>query len=187
MANIDTFKSRITGGGARPNQFKVLMTFPDIATTGSTAAGQSNSANSLMDDLSFLCSATSLPGQTLGTTKVKFRGRELKLAGDSRTFEDWEITVINDSDFNIWNAFEKWMNAINNMSDNTGVTNTTLYQSRASVIQLDRDGNPLKTFTFIGCFPVKTADIDLDYESDNVLEKFDVTLAYQWYETSLTT
>ena len=185
MANIDTFKSRITGGGARPNQFKVLMTFPDIATTGAGAPG--TSGTSLMDDLSFLCSATSLPGQTIGTTSVKFRGRELKLAGDSRTFADWDITVINDSDFKIWNAFEKWMNAINNMSDNTGVTNTSLYQSTAEVIQLDRDGEPLKTMRFIGCFPVKTADIALDYDTENTVEKFDVTLAYQWYETSLTT
>ena len=187
MANINDFKSRLTGGGARPNQFKVMLTFPDVATANAGGGAPGTSGKQLMDDLSFLCTSSSLPGQTIGTTAVKFRGRELKLAGDSRTFKDWEISVLNDSDFKIWNAFETWMNAINNMSDNTGVTNTRLYQSTGEVIQLDRDGNPLKTMKFIGCFPTTTGDIALDYDTENTVEKFDVTLAYQWFETTLTT
>ena len=186
MANIDTFKSRFTGGGARANQFKVLMTFPDVATTGGGGPPGASSTK-LMDDLSFLCKSSKLPGQSIGVTPVKFRGRTLKLAGDSREFTDWDLDIYNDTNFELFNAFEKWLNAINNMSDNSGVIDTSLYQSTAEVIQLDRDGEPLKTMKFIGCWPTKTADIALDYETENALEKFDVTLAYQWYETSLTT
>ena len=75
MANINEFKSRLKGGGARANQFKVTLPFPGYSSVGGETS-----------DLSFLCTATSLPGQSLGTVAVQFRGRLLKLAGDSRTF-----------------------------------------------------------------------------------------------------
>ena len=34
MANIDDFKARLKGGGARLNQFKVTMPFPGFAAVG---------------------------------------------------------------------------------------------------------------------------------------------------------
>ena len=182
MANITEFKSRLSGGGVRPNQFKVRLSFPDVVTTGQAAAGSNPGGDILMEDLSFLCEATTLPGQTIGTTKVKFRGRELKLAGDSRTFEDWGIDVLMDTDFKLYDAFTNWMNAINNLADNTGVISTDLYQAEGDVIQMDRDGNPLKTIKFIGMFPIKINDIELDYKSENIIETFHVDFSYQWYE-----
>jgi len=181
MANITEFKSRLSGGGVRPNQFKVRLSFPDVATAGAGASG-----TSLMDDLSFLCEASTLPGQTIGKTTVKFRGRELKLAGDSRTFEDWGIDVLMDTDFKLYDAFTNWMNAINNLADNTGVINTELYQATGDVIQMDRDGKPLKTIKFIGMFPNKLGDIELDYKTENQIQTFTVDFSYQWYEYSST-
>ena len=47
---------------------------------------------------------------TVGMINVPFRGRELKVAGE-RTFENWVVTVINDEDFKLRTAFEKWANA----------------------------------------------------------------------------
>ena len=87
MPNINDFKSRLRGGGARANQFKVTLPFPGYAAVGGETS-----------DLAFLCTATGIPGQTLGSVAVDFRGRKLQLAGD-RTFEDWTITVLNDTDF----------------------------------------------------------------------------------------
>ena len=70
---------------------------------------------------------------------VPFRGRNLKVAGD-RTFDVWTITVINDVDFNIRTAFEKWMNMINKHDDNTPVLlNPGQYQTDAYVYQLGRN------------------------------------------------
>ena len=34
MANINEFKSRLKGGGARANQFKVTMPFPGYSSVG---------------------------------------------------------------------------------------------------------------------------------------------------------
>ena len=66
MANIDTFKANLIGGGARPNQFRVTINSP----TG-IAIGLDNASTS------FLCKATKLPGQTLGEIPVPFRGRSI--------------------------------------------------------------------------------------------------------------
>ena len=55
-----------------------------------------------------------LPASNINVIDVPFRGRNLKIAGD-RTFDVWTITVINDTDFLIRNAFERWMNESTNM------------------------------------------------------------------------
>ena len=98
MASIDDFKSNLIGGGARANQYRVVMTTPTTITTGLDAVRTQ-----------FLVKATSLPGQTIPEVAVNFRGRQLFLAGD-RTFETWTTTIINDTDFMVRNALERWMN-----------------------------------------------------------------------------
>ena len=100
MANINDFKARLKGGGARANQFKVTMPFPGYSAVGGETA-----------DLAFLCSAAALPGSNVAVTPVNFRGRILNLTGD-RTFNPWAITVLNDTDFKIYRAFERWMNGM---------------------------------------------------------------------------
>jgi hypothetical protein len=175
MPNINEFKSRLQGGGARANQFKVTLSFPGYAEVGGETS-----------DLSYLCTATSIPGQSLGVATVPFRGRILNLVGD-RTFSPWSITVLNDTNFKIYRAFERWMNGINNMTDNEGIANPADYQVDGFIDHLDRDGNSIKQYTFRGVFPTTLGDIALDYSTANAIEAFDVTLAYQWFETDTTT
>ncbi|MEK9700167.1 MAG: hypothetical protein VW270_30580, partial [Candidatus Poseidoniales archaeon] len=77
---------------------------------------------------SFMCKAAQLPSSLIAELPVNFRGRQLKVAGD-RTFENWTVTIINDTDFNVRNALERWMNGINSHSSNTGLTNPIEYQA----------------------------------------------------------
>ena len=53
MPNINDFKSKLRGGGARANQFRVTMPFPGFASVGGET-----------ETMSFLCTSTSLPGMT---------------------------------------------------------------------------------------------------------------------------
>ena len=175
MPNINEFKSRLRGGGARANQFKVTLPFPGYASVGGETS-----------DLAFLCSATALPGQTVGQVAIPFRGRVLNIAGD-RTFEPWTITVLNDTDFKLYRAFERWMNGINNMTDNEGIANPADYQVDGFVDQLDRNGTTLKSYTYRGLFPTKLAPIDLSYDAADKIEEFTVTFAIQFFETDTTT
>ena len=175
MANINDFKAKLSGGGARPNQFKVVMPFPGYAQVGGE-----------IEDLAFLCTSTSLPEMAIGTVTVPFRGRNIKIAGD-RTIATWSITVLNDTDFKLRNAFERWQNGINNMSDNEGLTNPADYQVDAFVDQLDRNGATIKSYTLRGAHPTSIAAIALDYETNNPIETFDVTFTYQYFESNTTT
>jgi len=177
---LESFKTRMSGGGARPNLFECELNFPaDSLPTGSTADTLSNKTR-------FLVKAANLPASNLGIIDVPFRGRNLKIAGD-RTFDPWTITVINDTGFEIRNAFERWMNLINNMSDNEGLSNPVDYQVDAFVDQLDRNGNTLKSYTLRGAYPTEVAAIDLSYSENDAVETFGVTFQYQYFETSTTT
>ena len=124
-----------------------------------------------------------LPGQTIGEIAIPFRGRNLYIAGD-REFETWETTVINDTDFNIRNAMERWLNAINDTVTNTGLSNVADYTADLTVEQLDRDDTVLKTYIFKSAFPLTIGQIDLASATVNELETFEVTWRYQHFEAS---
>ena len=170
LRKITDFKSKLSGGGARSNLFEVVLSFPDIAPADVT----------VLDKSRFLVESAALPGSIITPLDVAFRGRTLKVAGD-RTFESWTITVINDTDFSIRSAFENWMNKINRLSDNTGVTNPALYHADAFVYQLDRDGSTLRAYHFYDIFPTNISAIQLAYETD-AIQEFTVEMQILWWE-----
>ena len=170
MASIDDFKSNLIGGGARANQYRVIMSTPPAIATGLD-----------INRASFLVKATSLPGQTISEIEVQFRGRQLYLAGD-RTFETWTTTIINDTDFMVRNAMERWMNGINDLDENTGLANVADYTAQLTVEQLDRDDNILKSYVLKNCWPTTVTPIELSYDTVSDIETFDVT----WRYTSFT-
>lgn len=65
VLGVDDFKSKLRGGGARPNLFKATINFPAYADGDAELT-------------SFLCETAQLPGSNMGTIIVPFRGRQLK-------------------------------------------------------------------------------------------------------------
>ena len=172
MASIDDFKSNLIGGGARANQYRVIMSTPSGIATGLDVVRTQ-----------YLVKATSLPGQTIPEVTVNFRGRQLFLAGD-RTFETWTTTVINDTDFMVRNAIERWMNGINDLEENTGLVSVSDYSSQLTVQQLDRDDRILKQYILRNCWPTVVAPIELSYDTVSDIESFDVTWRYTSFSAS---
>ena len=170
LRTISDFKSKLTGGGARANLFEVVLTFPDAAQPPSD----------VLDRSRFLVKGARLPASNISQIEVPFRGRVLKIAGD-RTFDSWTVTVINDTDFAIRSAFERWSNTINRLSDNTGLTNPADYQADAYVYQLDRDGSTLRSYRFYDTFPTQVGPIELSYDAQGIQE-FTVELQVQYWE-----
>ena len=179
--NISQFKSKLIGGGARPNLFEVeLTTLPPNVVSDWDA-----------EVFSFMCKGANLPAQTIANIDVPFRGRIFKVAGD-RTIEPWTITVINDEDFRFRNAFENWTQQIANLDDNLGTTDHNAYMTNAKVYQLGRgsekssqsagsgDGNVvLKEYEFIDIFPTSVSAIDLSYDTGDTIEEFTVEFQVQ--------
>lgn len=171
LRTISDFKTKLTGGGARPNLFEVELAFP----TGIEID------NDVINDARFLVKAAALPSSIIAPINVPFRGRILKIAGD-RTFETWTITVLNDVSFDIRSAFEKWMNYINKLDDATGVTNPVDYQVDAVVNQLNRDGGILRRYKFKDIFPTSVSTIDLNYETVDTIQEFQVEMQVHYWE-----
>ena len=171
LRTITDFKSKMAGGGARPNLFEVELVFPDPIAI----------ENDVKEKSRFLVKAAQLPASNITPIEVNFRGRILKIAGD-RTFDTWTVTVINDVDFAIRSAMEKWMDFINSMEDATGAQDPALYQPDAYVHQLDRDGSTLRTYKFHDVFPTNISAIDLSYETVDSVEEFTVEFQVQWWE-----
>ena len=172
LRRITDFKSKLIGGGARPNLFEVELAFPEEIAID----------NDVKEKARFLVKAAALPASNITPIDVNFRGRILKIAGD-RTFDTWTITVITDTDFAIRSAFEKWMNSINRLSDATGTNNPPDYQEDAYVHQLDRDGSTLRTYRFYDVFPTQISQVDLSYETVDTIQEFTVELQVLYYES----
>ena len=173
IIGVDDFKSKLVGGGARANLFKATINFP------SYAAGD-------VELTSFMCKAAQLPASVIAPITIPFRGRQLQIAGD-RTFEPWTITVINDTDFAVRNAMERWMNGINQHNNNTGLVDPVEYQADMVVEQLNKNGDSVKRYDFRGTFPTNVSAIELSYDTENAIEEFTVELQVQYWESNTTT
>jgi len=171
--NVDRFKSALTNGGARPNQFAVQLSFPTYVTGAALAVARAP----------FLVTAAELPGQTLGLVNVFYRGRDVKLVGD-RTFAGFTINVLNDSDFSIRSALEQWMNGMDNLLNKTGRLVPSEYQRDMIVYQLDRNGKVLKQYILQGAFPTLLGGVGLNFQSNDTISDFTVTFEYQTFTVS---
>jgi len=199
--SIEDFKSNLANGGVRPTMFEVQITFPTLVTgagnanegNSSTAGNPRPGAAELTEKSTFLVKASSLPGSNIGMIEVPFRGRRLKVAGD-RTFNDWNTTITNDSDYRLRDTIEKWAESIqyhnyalghNNLVDGVvaaGETGETKgYMGSGFVRQLDRQGRQLKIYKFAGIWPVTVDDIQLGFDQFDTIEEYGVTWAVQYW------
>ena len=176
--NITNFRDRLVGGGARPNLFEVNIELPD------GVIGQADDR----DDVRFMVKAAEIPAANIGNIPVPFRGRVLPVAGD-RTFDPWTVTIINDTDFLIRDAMERWSDFINDLQTAQGEINPENYQKVGFVKQLSRRGTGandsvdiLREYKFTGIYPNVVSSIPLDYGASDQIEEFQVTFNYLFWE-----
>ena len=183
-ASLADFKSKLVGGGARPNLFEVsIPALPEAAQT------------SINDEtFKFLCKASNLPASNIAEVIVPFRGRNFKVAGD-RTVDPWTVTVINDENFEFRSVFEQWANGMGKLDNGTGATQPASYMTNAYVRQLGRGDSPsattngsnmvtLREYKFVDIWPSSVSEISVSYDEGNAIEQFDVTFQVQTFEVS---
>lgn len=174
--SIENFRQNFRGQGFRTNLFEVQGVIgpegQDQATT-------------------FMVRGAQLPAANLGIVEVPFRGRTIKLPGD-RSFDDWTITVIMDN-FDLRDKFERWSNAINTMQNNRSVgfpqsddPDSSGYLRDWSVTALGRNGERLKSYSIVGCFPSVVSAVDLSADATTTVGEFTVTLTYQYWTSNTT-
>ena len=171
--DVERFKSSLTNGGARPNQFTVQLSFPSYVTGAPLAVARAP----------FLVSVAELPGQTVNPAVVQYRGREVKFVGD-RVYSPWTITVLNDAEMSIRAAMEQWMAGMEDYAAKFGKLQPSEYQKDADIFQLDRNGNILKSYKLVNAFPVDLSPVGLDFGANDQISSFTVTFQYQHFTTS---
>jgi len=183
-------------GGARPNLFRVELFFP-LGLGGGGAGGgggigvpDQEAGRKAM----FTCMASSLPGSIVEPVNVPYFGRVVKFKGD-RQYRDWNITVFNDEDFEVRNAFENWHNTMNYPESNImdpSYQPRQLYKTNCQITQFAKTGDGLvqtgpvesegiKSYTMVGSWPVQVGDIQVNWGDRNSIETFDVTLTYDYW------
>ena len=181
---IDDFKTALAQGGARSNLFRCTVFWPNATITGEADTVIGGDALH-----SFMIKTAALPGSSVTSIPVPFRGRQLKVTGD-RQFVDWNVSVTNDANFAVRNAFERWHDAINgavtNVSGNgIDVSRFDTYAGNIEIDQLGRDGRAIKRYRLIGAWPTDVSQIDVSFDAGDI-EEFNVQFSYQWFETDTT-
>ncbi len=171
--NVERFKSALTNGGARPNQFAVQMSFPTYVAGAQLAVARAP----------FLISVAELPGQTVNPAIVQYRGREVKFVGD-RIYAPFTMTVLNDAEMSIRTGLEQWMGGMEDYAGKFGRLQPSEYQRDMQVFQLDRNGNALKSYSIVNAFPVDLSPVGLDFGANDQISSFTVTFQYQHFTVS---
>lgn len=173
---VQDFRAQMNFDGARPNLFECDLTFPTLA-------------GGAQQQYTFMARAASLPGDTVQQIPLYYFGRELKFSGN-RVFPEWTVTIINDEDFQVRNAFEAWMSGLNshvaNLRDPAFVKGDGGYQQDGYVTQFGKTGDAIKEYKFVGMFPIDIGPIELDWGANDQIEEYQVTFAYQWWEAVTT-
>ena len=169
--SISKFRSTaLNNAGARANLFEVQM-------TGATVAGLNAS------EFTFSCKAAQIPSSSVAVVEVPYFGRVVKVPGN-KTFENWTVTIINDEDFLIRNAMEKWITGMGTHEGNVSTISAgdgTLY-GQATVSQFGKTGgSALETYNFVNIFPINVAAIDLAWDTNDAVEEFTVEFAYDYW------
>ena len=177
--SIVAFRDKLIGGGARSNLFEVNISLP---------TGVEDPSGRYGEDIRFMTKAAEIPAANIGNIPVPFRGRVLPIAGD-RTFDPWTVTIINDTNFQIRDAMERWSDFINDIQTAQGSINPEDYQKTGFVKQLSRRGvgadsgvDVLREYKFTGIYPNTVSSIPLDYGATDQIEEFQVTFNYLFWE-----
>jgi hypothetical protein len=175
-ASITDFKAQLATGGVRPTMFYVELNLP---TNNFYVSSGKNGRD--MDKFSFLCKASQLPGQTLTTVSVGLPGGgALKLPG-SRLFEPWNTNVLVDGNFETRRMMEQWCESIIGYEHQRGAMVNDRYMGSATVHQLDRQGEKIRSYELRRLWPMTLSPIELSYEAQSV-EDFDVQWNYHYFQ-----
>jgi hypothetical protein len=172
--SINTFRNNaLATGGARANLFDVTIT--GIGATGNLSTGA-------LANFVFACKASQIPPMTVGIVEVPYFGRVVKVPGN-KTFENWNVTIINDEDFDIRAGMEEWMASMGSHLGNINTsTNENLYGT-GTVKQYPKTGGTtaIAQYDFVNIFPVNVGEIALDWSSNDAIEEFTVEFAYDYW------
>jgi len=170
---VTDFKTQLAtgGGGARPSLYTVDINGP---ITGLSFSGSSN----------ILVKAAAIPASTIAPLTTNYMGRAYKTPG-FRTFDVWNVTVINDEDMAARSNIISWMRRISgslegNRSTFLGGKVPDSSEGDATVTQMGKDGLVKQSWKLYQMWPTELGEIALDWSSD-AIQEYTVAFAYDYW------
>ena len=172
---VTDFKTNLAtgGGGARPSLYTIDINGP---TTGLSFSGSSN----------ILVKAAAIPASTIAPLTTNYMGRAYKTPG-FRTFDVWNVTVINDEDMAARSKIIAWMRQLTgtlqgNRDTTFGGSSRVLakHEGDATVAQMGLDGASKQSWKVHQMWPTELGEIALDWSSD-AIEEYTVAFAFDYW------
>ena len=170
---VTDFKTNLAtgGGGARPSLYTIDINGPIAAL-------------SFSDSSNILVKAAAIPASTIAPLTTNYMGRAYKTPG-FRTFDVWNVTVINDEDMAARSNIISWMRRISgslqgNRSAFLGGKVPDSSEGDATVTQMGKDGDAKQTWKMFQMWPTELGEIALDWSSD-AIQEYTVAFAYDYW------
>ena len=192
MSDIDKLKSTISkkGGIARANRFRVIFTPPktsllnlNLETVISSAISGNFTAKNLINDprdIDMLCDSVTIPGKQISTIEYQAQRESIKVPYGT-IHDDVTLSFILTNDYYMKTVFDNWINNIVNNS-----TYTVAYKKDITtdviIQQLDEKNTPIYGVKLRGAFPTTMNEIVLSNESENTIQKLNVSFSYDKYK-----
>lgn len=132
------------------------------------------------DRLTSFARSTTLPAYKLHPVEVKFQSQTLRLAGPADFDGNWTVKFLCDEAHTIRHKFLAWMSVAYDPSIQVHGAPSQYLDDRVQVHQLDRRGNSIATYNFVGLFPSEVGQIDVAHDNLEP-EAFDVNFTYSYW------
>lgn len=135
---------------------------------------------------------TKLPSFKLKDIDIAYAGMKYRMAGSAEFSGDWNINFLLDETHSLREQFIRWQllaHDPNNLSQNgpgAYKSNTAYSQltGKLNVFQLDKTGNPVSVYSFVGAFPKEVGEISLGQNEEDP-ESFDVNFSYDYFTVAI--
>lgn len=129
--------------------------------------------------------STTLPGRAITNVQVPFMGLVFNVPGTANypNSSGWQVTFRVPSSLSIRRKFEEWTTQVFDDSTSTGAYNIPSKDAsnQTILVLIDKQGNPLRTYTLFGCYCQAIGDLQVNVTSAGEILEQQATLAYQYW------
>ncbi len=154
----------------RPNRFIVQFNTPFLGAS---------------DTVSYTVQTAKVPNYKINPIPIKFLGQKVSYRGQA-TFDDLQLTFIDDISNNAKNFVINWMNYIKNF--NTPVSadaNNNYLQASLNLTRYDIENNLSSVYTFQNVLPVEMKEMNLSMDEKSKMAVFELDIAYSYYNLTI--
>lgn len=166
LHKVENLKQRIKGG-AKQDKFTLLINPP----AGAPQVGFVEDDYCLVKQVAFV-------SRRLGKVEAWVQGRKLIIPGDIEFDNEVQFTLYNSPNHDMRQKIIDWMDLIDNYEHNWHTSNPWPLTTTIELMQMDGQGNSLKTYKLMDCFPLEVGSIDMDAANINQITTFTVKFAY---------